>query len=58
MQDVNQVFLTRKKLAHNSTDMVTSSVSSSSSSELLLANFQNTTNYYFHLPVFLCVMLL
>jgi len=39
MQDVNQVFWTKKKLAQNSADVVSSSVSSSSS-KLPFTDFQ------------------
>jgi len=41
MQDVNQAFLTKKKLHQSSTDVVSSSVSSSSS-ECLLFTCLNT----------------
>lgn len=41
MQDVNQVFLTKKKLAPNSTDVVSSSVSSSSSELIINTLFKS-----------------
>jgi len=38
VQDVNQVFLTKKKIPRNSTDVVSSSVSSSNSECLLITH--------------------